>query len=283
MSDIKIMNLRRDDRCGCGAATPRGSRAGWDRERRVVVCLSCLPGVGRRRADVPADTTDPTGGVSPPGRRRAVQPPPLPIEVGVPGQSLVAEFARRQAKAETEYRKRHPVRSRWFGVRAPLAPSARAFMVGAEGEQLIADQVVRATVGRGFWMFNRSLGRRAGDIDVLGVLDSGIWIVDAKHYRGRQVTVKDDIIVVGSRRRPGLTESMWRQISAVTAAVPGVPVHPAICIVGGRVPADGARAEGIVVTDVEGLTRAMSIGGPIDEATRGEIVQRLAAALPAAA
>ena len=39
---MKVLALRRAGVCGCGAQLAVGTRAGWDRLLRVVVCLDCL-------------------------------------------------------------------------------------------------------------------------------------------------------------------------------------------------------------------------------------------------
>ena len=39
---VKVLALRRPGVCGCGAQLDVGTRAGWDRTLRVVVCLECL-------------------------------------------------------------------------------------------------------------------------------------------------------------------------------------------------------------------------------------------------
>jgi len=41
-SSIKILTLRREDLCACGAVLEIGQRAGWDRTTHQIICLACL-------------------------------------------------------------------------------------------------------------------------------------------------------------------------------------------------------------------------------------------------
>jgi hypothetical protein len=41
-SVVKVLTLRREAVCGCGAQLPVGTRAVWDRSLRIVVCMNGL-------------------------------------------------------------------------------------------------------------------------------------------------------------------------------------------------------------------------------------------------
>lgn len=285
MGDVKVLRLRRDDSCGCGADLPRGTRAGWDRAQRIVICEQCLdtasrsaPVAGRRRAAVAVDAGVPTE-----GRRRAVGPPPPPVEVGAPGRSLVVEFERRRAAEEAEILRRHRILGRWLARRTPPSPTTQSFAVGAEGELVLSQLLMAELQGDALWLFNRrlGLGSKRGDVDLVAVVRSGVWVIDSKHYRGRKIVSTGDAITVNGRRR-GLTDSIERQIAAVTSVVPDVPTFSALCFVGAKVRSKARRGDGVAVTDPKQLLELLRSPGPLDAATRDEVHRRLAAALPPA-
>lgn len=287
MGDVKMLRLRRDDRCACGTELSRGTRAGWDRTRRVVVCEPCVGAVapsvqGRRRGPVAAEA-GPVSVDLAAGRRRRAEPAPPPVEVGVPGRSLIGEFERRRAAEEAEIRARHRFLGGWIVRRTPPSSTTRSFAVGAEGEMTLAQELADELGDAALWLFNRrpGVGRQRGDIDLLAVVPSGVWVIDSKHYAGRTVVATREAITVDGRRR-ALTESINRQVGAVGSAVPEVPRFPVLCFVGARVEVQAARADGIVVADPPRLAGLLGRAGPMDAATCAEVHRRLAAALPPA-
>ena len=58
-SSIKILKLRRGDRCACGAVLEVGDHAGWDRTTQKVICLACLAAPIEAPAPAPDATPEP--------------------------------------------------------------------------------------------------------------------------------------------------------------------------------------------------------------------------------
>jgi hypothetical protein len=262
-SDVKIMSLRRDGECLCGAFVPRGSRAGWHRTLRVVLCPSCLK----------------------------LESPPVVPDVGVPGASLDRDHQRRTAARETRVRARHP---HIGGLLLKLAGPARtteAFAVGAAGEREAAERLQRELGESVLFLFNRKrgTGRVGGDIDIIAIAPSGVWIIDPKKYIGKKVRVNraGDMFMIDGRRRPRLTESMRRQIDSVTAGVRGGPVstapmRAAYCFLGADLPWGSLVVDGVPALGMRGLIKALRAPGPLGAEQRSRLHTDLALRFPPA-
>ena len=263
-SGVKVMSLRRDGECGCGAFVPRGTTAGWDRALRVVVCGTCLEVKG-----APASV----------------------IDVGVPGASLDREHQRRKAARKKRDRDRHP---RIGGLLLRLAgpvPTTEAFATGASGEREVAARLQRDVGDSVLFLFNRQLGsgRRDGDIDIIAIAASGVWIVDPKKYAGKKVRANraGSMFIVDGRRRPHLAESMRRQIDAVTSAVRNgpvstTPVRAAYCFVGADLPWTSLAVDGVPALAARGLVKALREPGPLDADARTKLQADLSVRFPPA-
>lgn len=262
-SDVKIMSLRRDGECACGALVPRGARAGWHRTRRTVICASCLQ----------------------------IEVPPAPIDMGTPGGSLDREYIRRKANREQRVRTKHP---RIGGLLLRLAGPVRtteAFATGAAGEREVAERLQREMGDSVLFLFNRRLGagRVNGDIDVIAIAPSGVWIVDPKKYAGKKVrsSSSGDTFIIDGRRRPQLAQSMRRQVDAVIAGVRGgpvatAPVLGAYCFVGADLPWSRLVVDGAFALSPRSLVKALREPGPLDPEARARLHADLAVRFPSA-
>ena len=140
---VKVLASRRAGVCGSGVRLPVGTRAGWDRQRRAVVCLDCL-GEGLRFgvsgsseaatvgvvATPEPSVTDGDAAEEPPTPASPMEPSPTVVDVGSSGSSLQAEYERRAADREGRARARPPpsVASCWLSQknRRQQRPSRRA-------------------------------------------------------------------------------------------------------------------------------------------------------------
>lgn len=262
-SDVKVMSLRRDGECVCGALVPRGTTAGWDRALRVVVCAACL------KLEVSAPV----------------------VEVGVPGASLDREHQRRRAAREKRVRERHP---HIGGLLLRLAGPVRtteAFAIGARGEREVAERLQREVGDSVLFLFNRKrgVGRTSGDIDIIAVAPSGVWIIDPKKYAGRKVRANrgGSMFIVDGRRKPELAESMRRQIDVVAAGVrggpvPTAPVRAAYCFLGADLPWTSLTVDGVPALAIRGLVKALREPGPLDAHARTRLQADLSLRFPPA-
>ena len=262
-SDVRVMSLSRDDECGCGAFVPKGATAGWHRTRRVVICTACLE----------------------------TEAAPSAVEVGVPGGSLDREYERRTAAREKRVRNKHP---RIGGLLLRLVGPVRtteAFAIGAAGEREVAARLQRELGDSVLFLFNRKrgVGRGGGDIDIIAVAPSGVWIIDPKKYAGRKVRADraGTTFIVDGRRKPQLADSMRRQIDVVIAGVrsgpvPTAPVRAAYCFLGADLPWTSLVVEGVPALALRGLVKALREPGPLDADTRLRLQADLSRRFPSA-
>lgn len=267
---VKVMKIRYSGTCGCGRHLPAGSKAGYDRISRTVVCESCLAWRG-----LAAPTSTET--------------------------SLERTYAKRTAGREERVAGRFPRAGRFLLAITPEPASTRAFKVGAEGEAKAAARILGRAGDNALFLHNRRLGhgRHGGDIDLLAVTPRGVVIIDVKHYRDAKVEVRStgglfserkQQLYVGGRDRTGWLESMDKQRDAVRqalAAAPGlgdVPVLLTFCFVDADLPLlERLSIRDVTIYGSRQLGRGLrGVTGPFDETARVAIHHVLDQELPPA-
>lgn len=273
MGGSRVLRARYAGTCaGCGAAVARGERAWWDAAARLLWCLPC-----HDRAV--ADLTHP-----------AVPPAPAVIDAGEAGRSAQVEFERRHAARERRIERRW---GRLAGVVKLVAGDPRsttAWSRGAEGERMVAHRLAQVLGDRAVLLHDRRIPGSPANIDLLAVAPSGVWVVDAKHWAGRIElrdvggwSATDRRLYAGGRDRSAQVEAMGRQMLAVGRALPdpGVPLVPALCVVGGSWDwfAKPFRCRGVWVAWPEPLAELMLVPGPLTRDRRAAVAATLARAL----
>ena len=172
-----------------------------------------------------------------------------PLARGEPGRSAEAEYQRRSARDAQRRRER-------FGPFSWLAEafggerqSTRAWSTGASGERRVAAELDRALGDRGVLLHDRRMPRSRGNIDHVAVAPSGVWVIDAKGYRGRVERrnvggwFRTDVrLRVGRHDRSEAVEGVRHQEEAVRRVLESdfgadaPPLRAAICLVGAEWP-----------------------------------------------
>ena len=216
------IRLRFDGLCSrCGTPLTRGTDAVWDPASRTVHCIEC-----------PARGSD-TGGS---------------IVEGVAGASARREHERRTAKRNVETRSRWGDRLGGLILKVSEDPiSTRAWSIGAAGEEKLARELVGIDGIR--LLHDRRIPGSRANIDHIVVAPGGVFVVDAKNYRGlirvqdRGPFWREDLrLLVGGRDCSALADGLIRQVDAVVGALVGagedpVPrITPVLCFVDGEWP-----------------------------------------------
>jgi hypothetical protein len=306
---VKRLQLRRGDTCrGCGVALAARVEAWWDPAEREVRCLACVGS----SAGAPAAQFEsvPTVGTAPEAEVEA--------EAGgdVAGGSARREYERRSARQRERHERavaedvawraatieRRPVLGRIATavtprpVAEPEPQSTKAWKVGAEGEERVAE-VLRGIAGIEVLHDRRVPGSRA-NIDHLVVGSAGVFVVDAKKYKaGSAVEVRnrggllrpDWRLYVGGRDQTKLVEGVRRQVEVVRRALgpelADVPVRSVLCFVGATwgVVRKPRIVSGVTAVGPLGLPKLVAERGPhaADDVT--QIADHLRRALRAAA
>lgn len=288
----KRMALKRADVCvDCASELPAGTKAEWNSDQRSVTCMPCVDA----RSAPPTDISDAAAVEAGPPSFEQPEPNSTPIDLGVPGASARKEHQRRQARHEKR------IEAKWGTGRIGKIAKAlsddpqatRAWREGAVGEERVA-QILQERLGESaVLLHDRKVPGTRGNIDHLAIAASGVWIIDAKRYKGK-VEKRDkggwfntDLrLYVGGRDRTALVEKMGWQDDAVHTALgdDDVPVHRALTFVGAEWPLlfrKPLRFDGVWVSWPAKLADLIAEPGPLEPETVERIARRLAERLPA--
>jgi hypothetical protein len=204
------LRLRYPAHCAtCGIALSAGAEAFWDRAEKKATCLACAPGESE-------------------------------IEAGTPGASAAAEGTRRKDKRVEEARRR-------YGDYAAVVAEAMAerelgasWGKGSQGESKLAAFIEREVGSLVIALHDRLIPGTRGNIDHIWIAPTGVWVVDAKAYKGKVVQRqigplwrRDNEVFVGGRNRTALAAGVQKQVEAVLAALKGDPTVKGTNVYGG--------------------------------------------------
>jgi Nuclease-related domain len=168
--------------------------------------------------------------------------------------------------------------------------STEAWARGAEGEEHVGRRIDAAVGNRGIVLHDRRVPGSRSNLDHLVVVASGVWVVDAKHYRGRLARtqaggwfIPRDVLTVGRRDQTRLVDAARRQYATVREAVDrAVAVHVALCFTGVEraLLARPFVIDGVLVTWPGALSRALRARGPLTARDRATIARRLSQSFP---
>ncbi|KRC88932.1 NERD domain protein [Terrabacter sp. Root85] len=235
------MRLRYAGTCRrCAAPLPAGTRAVYERSSRTVRCLEC-PGESAKTVTPECDDVGVAVVPDEPRAQPSLQPEPARETSGQAGGSARREFERRRDARERRVRERHPRIGGFLLAITEEPQSTRAWDTGAEGEQFVGGRL-DALVGDDLAVLHdRRIPRTRANIDHVVVSRHGIFVVDAKKYKGRPALrvegglfrPRTEKLVVGGRDCTKLVDGVLGQVDIVRTAVddPTVPVTGVLCFV----------------------------------------------------
>jgi hypothetical protein len=169
---------------------------------------------------------------------------------------------------------------------------------GSDGERRLAAFVEREVGDRVISLHDRLIPGTRGNIDHLFVAPTGVWVVDAKSYKGKVVHRasgpiwrRESEVYVGGRNRSALARGVEHQLTAVLAAVRSdeslaeVGVFGALCFLDSEWGLlDSPFSVGkIWVTYPGALRKALRKSGPVTGDAMERVARRLDLSLPPAA
>lgn len=290
----KIMRLRYAGRCrACGAALAAGTTAVHERSTKTVVCLVCPGSADASDFEAPL----PAAGSVGEALDAAPLPEPLAGVAGAAGASARREYERRRAKREDRVRTAHPRIGGFLLAISEEPQSTTAWATGARGEQLLGkglDGLARSGVRV---LHDRRILRTKANIDHIAVSAAGVFVIDAKRYKGRpQLRVagglfrpRVEMLVVGTRDQTKLVHGVHKQVDLVRAALDAagladVPVRGVLCFVEADWPLFGGSfvIDGVGVLWPKKLAEQLTTPGSLDDAMTERVHRALAAAFPPA-
>ncbi|MDF1597943.1 MAG: nuclease-related domain-containing protein [Acidimicrobiia bacterium] len=257
---VKVLRLRYSGKCvACGRALAKGTQAAWDDSTRTITCDTC------RNGSPPAD---PFAGPN--------------ISESEAGTSAQRMYERRHSNFERQVREQHPIIGGMLLATAS-DQSVEAWSKGAKGERSLGARLDRLS---NVWVLHDRLipGTKA-NIDHLVVAPTGVWVVDAKRYKGRIERRSDgpfglgsSRLFVGTRDRTKLIGGVQGQVEVVRRLVPDeTPVRGALCFVDGDWSLFSApfTIGGVAVHWPKSLGKALEVDGPLARPARGQLAERL--------
>jgi hypothetical protein len=221
------MKLRYAGTCRlCGTGLPARAEAVYDRATRTVRCIRC------------AVVTQPVAT----GQSQPQPADPLPREVadlGIAGSSARREHERRKAKDEERLREKW---GRFGGLAVALSDerqSTNAWERGAVGEERLGARLDSLASAEIAVLHDRRIPGTRANIDHIVVTTGGIWVIDAKRYKGRpELRIEGGIfrprvekLLVGRRDCTKLVDGVVKQVELVRSVVGGVVVTGVLCFV----------------------------------------------------
>lgn len=270
---MKQMRLRYAGACRlCDASLPAGTEAIYESETKTVRCLECV-----REAKFPD--------LEPPGEHSS------PTESGVAGSSARREYERRKAKDEERLQAKW---GRLGGLAVALSDerqSTKAWDQGAIGEERLGSRLDSLATDDIAVLHDRRIPGSKANIDHIAITRKGIWVIDAKRYKGRpELKIEGGILrprveklLVGRRDCTKLLDGVLKQVGVVRDLVGDVPVTGALCFVEADWPLIGGAfaAGGIHVLWPKRLAKVIAeqTAGDVDvAATRESLASRFKSA-----
>ncbi len=208
---------------------------------------------------------------------------------GAPGASAEREYWRRRRDREARTRARHP----WIGglllAVGDEPHHEAAFRRGARGERTAALWLDRHTArGPAQVLCDRRMPRGRGNIDLLAIAPSGVFVIDVKAHGGR-VAVERRLFAaprmsIRGRDRTSLLDGLDRQIEAVRSVLSDgyaeLPVQGVLCFTAVDLP----RLRTLQLRDhlllgLRPLAERLNADGPLDARAIDAVARRLAAKL----
>jgi hypothetical protein len=206
------MTLRYPAACSlCSNALPRGTEAWWDKETKQATCLICSP-----------DATGPAAAAA--------------------GASAAAEGQRRRDKRVEDVRRRYGDHAAVVAEEMAGRDVAATWGKGSDGESKLAAFVAREVGDSVIPLHDRLIPGTRGNIDHIFIASTGVWVVDAKAYKGKvekrelgPIWRRENQVYVGGKNHSKLAKGVEKQVAAVIAALradptlKGIEVHAALC------------------------------------------------------
>jgi len=285
-ADEKRMRLRYAGVCRvCGVELPAKVEAIYERTTKTVRCVSH----DARPAVEPAVVEDVDPAVV-----EVVEPAVVEVvESGTAGASARREFERRKAKREERIRTKHPKLGGLMLAVSDEQQSTTAWDIGAIGEERLGKGLDRLASDALRLLHDRRIPRSKANIDHLAVTASGVYVIDAKKYRGRpHLKIEGGLfrprverLLVGSRDCTKLVDGVLKQVDVVRGLLDDdVPVHGVLCFVEADWPLIGGTltTRGVQALWPKKLYPKLQAEGPFTADTVAEIHRKLAHALRAA-
>ena len=284
-SDVKRMRLRYAGRYrACDARVAAGTHAVYFRATKQVECSPCHDSQGKvapldMAATVAFDVAE-------------------QVDIGVAGASARREYERRMTNRQQRVRTAHPTVGGLLLAITDEKQSTRAWGVGARGEELLAARLYSLTRHGVLLLHDRRIPGSRANIDHIAITTAGVFVIDAKRYKGRPwrkvdrgiLRARTETLMVGRRDCTKLLTGVNKQADHVhtgLSKVPGVldvPLRGILCFVDADWPMFGGSfaMSNVDVLRPAKLVDKLKVAGPLTAERAADLHRHLARWFPVA-
>ncbi len=219
------------------------------------------------------------------------------LELGAAGASGRREYERRRAARKARTRARHPHIGGLLLALQGTPEHEKAWATGAAGEEELAAFLARRC-HEAIVLHDRRMPRSRANIDHLAVAPSGVFVIDAKRYKGK-IDVRKPFfghpsLFIAGRNKTKLVEGLARQREVVRSAlaetIPEMPVHACFCFLNPEGQASGSGLPLFRTLSINGfqllyprkLSKRLNASGALGPESCREVAELLAHAFPPA-
>ena len=182
------------------------------------------------------------------------------LDLGTAGASARREHERRRAKREGQVRDRHPRIGNLLLKLQDAPEHEKAWATGAIGEEALAASLAKRCPDV-LALHDRRMPRSRANIDHLAIAPSGVYVIDAKRYKGkievRKPLFGEERLLIAGRDKAKLVEGLKRQVDAVRTALDSagsqVPVHGCFCFVNPKGQSGGSAIPLLRTLSIDGI------------------------------
>jgi hypothetical protein len=158
---------------------------------------------------------------------------------GTPGASAREEHARRKISREQRAHEKHPRIGRLLLALQDEPQHQKGWARGAAGEEQVAKLLAKYLDDGVALLHDRRIPGSRANIDHIAVARSGVWVIDAKRYKGKATIDRPLLgkpkLVINGRDQTRLIDGLDRQVvhvrNAMAQIAPETPIHGALCFV----------------------------------------------------
>ena len=220
---------------------------------------------------------------------------PDELDFGTAGAGARREAEKRRSRREERTREAHPhIGGLLFKLQA-VPHSEKAWDTGATGEEVLGAHLA-SSCPEVVVLHDRRMPGSSANIDHIAVASSGVFVIDAKRYKGRievrRPFLGDAALYINGRRKTQLVEGLRRQVEAVRERLgiidQDVPVHGCFCFLNPVGQAGGSGLPLFRTLNIDGyplyyprrLAKRLNRPGSIDTERRAVLTEALVELFP---
>lgn len=213
------------------------------------------------------------------------------LQTGTAGASARREHERRKANREQRTRDKHPHIGGLLLALRDDPTHEQVWARGAGGEERVAQLLAKHLDPSVVVLHDRAIARSRANIDHIAIAGSGVWVIDAKRYKGKVAISKPLFghakLTIAGRDKTKLTDGLATQVALVQDAIADidadVPVHGALCFIDAELPMlRSLTFNGYALLHAKPLAKRINARGPIAGTDIPTIAREIAARFPTA-